>query len=185
MDKNLIKIGLIILVGFGILYLLNSYQKQENFDGHQEEEKAPVKQEEVKEAPVAVKKEEVQEVQPAEPEQSSVYNVIESDELKQEANEHPKDCFPKDQLSPSDLIPKNDNSQWSQVNPQGEGKIGDQNFLTAGYHIGVNTVGQSLRNANLQLRSEPPNPQVKVSPWLQSTIEPDVNRKPLEIGGCQ
>ena len=43
--------------------------------------------------------------------------------------------------------------------------------------------GQSLRNANRQLRSEPANPQVKVSPWLQSTIEPDTDRKPLEIGG--
>ena len=39
-----------------------------------------------------------------------------------------------------------------------------------------------LRNANLQLRSEPPNPQLKVSPWSQSTIEPDVNRRPLELG---
>ena len=44
---------------------------------------------------------------------------------------------------------------------------------------------QVLRNANLQLRSEPPNPQVKVSPWLQTTIETDTNRRPLEIGGCQ
>ena len=43
--------------------------------------------------------------------------------------------------------------------------------------------GESLRNANRQLRSEPANPQVKVSPWIQSTIEPDTNRKPLEIGG--
>ena len=31
---------------------------------------------------------------------------------------------------------------------------------------GVNTVGQSLRNANRQLRSEPANPQEKVSPRL-------------------
>jgi hypothetical protein len=57
------------------------------------------------------------------------------------------------------------------------------NFLTAGYHIGINTVGQTLRNANRQLRSEPLNPQVPVSPWLQTTIEPDTNRRPLEIGG--
>ena len=49
----------------------------------------------------------------------------------------------------------------------------------------VNTVGQTLRNANRQLRSEPPNPQVKVSPWLQTTIEADTNRRPLEIGGCE
>ena len=34
----------------------------------------------------------------------------------------------------------------------------------------------------MQLRSEPPNPQKKVSPWQQSTIEPDFNRKQLDIG---
>ena len=70
------------------------------------------------------------------------------------------------------------------VNPSGQGSLADQNFLTAGFHIGINTVGQTLRNANLQLRSEPPCPQVQVSPWLQSTIDPDVSRRPMEIGGC-
>ena len=70
-------------------------------------------------------------------------------------NNMPKDCFPKDQLAPSELLPANVNSQWSQVNPSGQGKLGDQNFLSAGYHFGTDTVGQSLRNANRQLRSEP------------------------------
>ena len=92
-------------------------------------------------------------------------------------------CYPKDQLSPPELLPHDSNSTWAQVNPSGQGSIGDQNFLNAGFHVGINTVGQTLRNANLQLRSEPANPQVKVSPWLQTTIEPDSNRKPLEIGG--
>ena len=32
-------------------------------------------------------------------------------------NNLPKDCFPKDQLAPSELLPANVNSQWSQVNP--------------------------------------------------------------------
>ena len=54
-------------------------------------------------------------------------------------------------------------------------------MLQAGEHIGVNTVGQSLRNANRQLRSEPPNPQVNVSPWQNTTIGPDLMRRPLEI----
>lgn len=94
----------------------------------------------------------------------------------------PADCFPKDQLDPKDLLPGNDSSTWAQSVPNAQGDLGDQNFLTAGYHVGVNTVGQSLRNANLQLRSEPANPQVKVSPWLQATIEPDTMRQPLEIG---
>ena len=37
-----------------------------------------------------------------------------------------------------------------------------------------------MRNANRGLRSEPPNPQVQVSPWLQTTICPDLHRKPLD-----
>lgn len=93
-------------------------------------------------------------------------------------------CFPKEQLNPEELLPQDNANVWAQVNPTGEGTLKNRNFLQAGHHVGVNTVGQTLRNANMQLRSEPPNPQVKVSPWLQTTIEPDVNRKPLEIGGC-
>lgn len=93
-------------------------------------------------------------------------------------------CYPRDRLSAEDLLPKDAaNSKWAQMNPAGQGDVRDQNFLTAGYHIGVNTVGQTRRNANYQLRSDPPNPQQPVSPWNISTIEPDMNRRPLEIGG--
>ena len=97
-------------------------------------------------------------------------------------NQLPNECYPKDILSPQELLPKDVDSVWAQSVPAGQGSLGDKNFLNAGFHVGLNTVGQSLRNANRQIRSEPPNPQVKVSPWLQSTIEPDTNRKPLEIG---
>ena len=90
-------------------------------------------------------------------------------------------CYPKNQLAPQELLPNDPNSKWAQVNPQGAGDIAGKNFLNAGALIGVNTVGQSLRNASWDLRSEPPNPQVNVSPWLNSTIEPDVNRRVLEI----
>ena len=98
-------------------------------------------------------------------------------------NQLPSECYPKDVLSSADLLPRDANSLWAQVNPSGQGSLADQNFLTAGFHVGINTVGQTLRNANRQLRSEPLNPQVKVSPWLQTTIEPDINRRPLEIQG--
>lgn len=98
-------------------------------------------------------------------------------------NQLPSECYPKDVLSSADLLPRDANSLWAQVNPSGQGSLADQNFLTAGFHIGVNTVGQTLRNANRQIRSEPLNPQVKVSPWMQTTIEPDINRRPLEIQG--
>ena len=93
-------------------------------------------------------------------------------------------CFPKQQLTPSELLPSDASNDWSNAYPTGSGSLEGKNFLQSGHHVGINTVGQTLRNANMQLRSDPPNPQAKVSPWMQSTIEPDVNRRPLEIGGC-
>lgn len=93
-------------------------------------------------------------------------------------------CFPKEMLTPEELKPQDNSSLWAQVNPAGEGSLKGRSFLQAGHNIGINTVGQTMRNANLQLRSEPPCPQVSVSPWNQTTIEPDTARKPLEIGGC-
>ena len=95
--------------------------------------------------------------------------------------EAPAGCYPRDQLTPGELLPKDPNSVWAQQNPMGTGSLKGKNFLSAGALIGINTVGQSLRNANYQLRSEPPNPQVPVSVFNVPTIEPDVNRRSLEI----
>lgn len=95
--------------------------------------------------------------------------------------ESPAGCYPRDQLTPSELLPKDPNSTWAQQNPMGTGSLKGKNFLSAGALIGVNTVGQSLRNANYQLRSEPANPQVPVTVFNVPTIEPDVNRRSLEI----
>jgi hypothetical protein len=95
--------------------------------------------------------------------------------------EKPANCYPKNQLAPQELLPGDPNTKWAQVNPQSSGDIAGKNFLNAGALIGVNTVGQSLRNASWDLRSEVPNPQVQVSPWNVSTISPDLARRPLEI----
>lgn len=96
--------------------------------------------------------------------------------------EAPAGCYPRDQLTPSELLPKDMNSVWAEQNPMGPGSLKGKNFLSAGALLGVNTVGQSLRNANLQVRSEPPNPQTNVSIFNQSTISPDISHRPLEIG---
>ena len=94
----------------------------------------------------------------------------------------PTSCSKPNIQNPSDLLPKDNNSQWAQLNPSGKGELSNINLLKAGYHIGIDTIGQTLRNANLQIRSEPPNPQLYVGPWNLSTIEPDFMRPPLEIG---
>ena len=100
----------------------------------------------------------------------------------------PSSCYPQPSLTSEDLLPKEDSQAIKDFNvakPAGEGILNGINLLDSGFHIGVNTVGQSLRNANLQIRSEPPNPQVQVSPFLNTTIGPDLMRKSLEDGeGC-
>ena len=94
----------------------------------------------------------------------------------------PPSCSRQQVVDPSELLPKDQNSEWAKLNPMGSGDLQNVNLLKSGYHIGINTVSSSLRNANLQLRSEPANPQMNVGPWNNTTISPDINRRPLEIG---
>ena len=94
----------------------------------------------------------------------------------------PPSCAKQNVVDPSELLPKGSDNEFSKINPSGSGDLKNVSFLKAGYHIGINTVGQSLRNANLQLRSEPPNPQLNTGPWNNSTITADVQRRPLELG---
>jgi len=95
----------------------------------------------------------------------------------------PENCLTRATSNPSELLPK-DNNDWGTMSPNGEGDLENVSLLKAGHHMGIDTIGSTLRNANLQLRSEPPNPQTQVSPWLNSTIQPDLMRVPLELG-CQ
>jgi hypothetical protein len=93
----------------------------------------------------------------------------------------PSNCSGQNTNAPSDLLPSDNNSAWG-LKPQGSGDFMGVNFLQSGYLIGVDSIGSTLRNANQQLRSEPPNPQIMVSPWGNTTIQPDPFRMPLEIG---
>lgn len=205
MSDQLLKFSILIMSVLALIYVTFLYSKKQtvtaeserelfNYDddvsdhvAHNHETHHPVQQE-IPTQPQATEAEPVS-VKASEPTGSNeVFEKISTDEATGEfglsGNQFPSDCFPKDQLTPSELLPGDANSKWAQSVPAGQGELGDQNFLTSGHHVGVNTVGQTLRNANRQLRSEPPNPQVKVSPWLQTTIEADTNRRPLEIGGC-
>jgi hypothetical protein len=85
--------------------------------------------------------------------------------------------------NPSDLLPRDNNSAWSNLNPALQTGTGVQtpDLLQAGSLIGLDTIGQSLRNANLQLRSDPFIPRSTVGPWNNSTIEPDLIRAPFDI----
>lgn len=87
-------------------------------------------------------------------------------------------------VNPSELLPVDQNSEWAALNPNSlsQGNVLMPDLLQAGYHIGLDTIGQTLRNANYQLRSDPYIPKSEVGPWNQSTIEADLARVPLELG---
>ena len=91
-------------------------------------------------------------------------------------------CNNKEIMDPSELLPKDNNNAWANLNPTGGADFKNVNLLNAGHHTGINTVGSSLRNPNLQLRSEFANPQMKTGPWNNTTMEPDNLRRPLELG---
>tara|TARA_A100001015_G_scaffold161175_1_gene179176 strand:+ start:5519 stop:6076 length:558 start_codon:yes stop_codon:yes gene_type:complete len=85
-------------------------------------------------------------------------------------------------MNARELLPRQQNSNSALMNPP-RNDLAGKNFLLSGSHIGINTVGNSLQNANQQLRSDPPIPQANVGPWNNTTIEPDTMRRPLEIAG--
>ena len=118
---------------------------------------------------------------PAPVDDSSIYNQLNSATGSSNMTGLPPNCSGQANINPADLLPKDNNSSWN-MKPMGSGDFLGVNLLNAGYLIGVDTIGSSLRNANLQIRSEPPNPQLQVSPWMNTTIEPDPFRAPLEIG---
>lgn len=79
------------------------------------------------------------------------------------------------------LLPKADPQfkNWSDLAPVGP-MVGQTMMLDPVKIIGYDTVSNHLRNASWDLRKEPPCPTRAVSPWINSTIGPDLGRKPLE-----
>lgn len=58
--------------------------------------------------------------------------------------------------------------------------LATQDFLAPTQQIGVDTVLSSLRNPSYDIRNNIPNPINVVSPWMNSTITPDLQRRPLD-----
>lgn len=79
----------------------------------------------------------------------------------------------------SSLLPREVSTQedFGQFAP--EDILSGQNFLEPRNQIGFpESVGGALRNANQQIRAEPPNPKEPFT-WNNSTIVPDLMQRPL------
>lgn len=77
----------------------------------------------------------------------------------------------KKQLKPDDLLPNyNEANDFTKQNPVSK-LLQEQNFLTASYHQGINTVGNAKKIAYLDLRNLPPIPKQAVGPWNNSSYD--------------
>lgn len=98
---------------------------------------------------------------------------------------HPssQSTYSESTLSTAELLPKGGlGASWAAVNPAGMGDLKGQNFLDAGYHTNTAIAGvsQTNRNASWDVRSETPNPQVKVGPFVNTTIEANPFKRGLD-----
>ena len=80
----------------------------------------------------------------------------------------------------TDLLPKSSVTQANFGEFAPTDALRGANFLDPVKFIGVDTQGSSLKNANYDLRTSLPITKSSVSPWLNSSYEPDLLRRPLE-----
>lgn len=118
--------------------------------------------------------------------QNPYYNFNDESYLLLPKNNLPDEKFKKvmptdsrQTLTSAELLPTQKNADWFQVPNEKFNLLQAVDLEIPEIKIGIDTVGQSRKNATYDLRSAPPNPKFVVSPWQNSTIEPDYNTKPL------
>jgi hypothetical protein len=74
------------------------------------------------------------------------------------------------------LLPVEEKDWFEDVTPT---KIKNRHLINIYRPVGVNTISSSLKNPSLDLRGTPANAKTVVSPFLNSSIEPDHNIRGL------
>jgi len=96
----------------------------------------------------------------------------------------PANCSRQQVADPSELLPKDVNSQFAKLNPSGTGDLAENNtLLNPTAQQGINTVSSSMRNPNMQLRADPVVPNSSVGPWNNTTIGADPHPIGIRVTG--
>ena len=84
---------------------------------------------------------------------------------------------PNTKYNSKEYLPQEVHKSWFETDfSNAEYDVNNNKLInTDKFAIGINTVGQSLKNPSYDIRGTIPCPKITVSPWLQSTIEPDFN----------
>jgi hypothetical protein len=159
-NNDIIKVALIL----GAIYLFMQFYHKENLDNIEGAEN-------VKATPVIA--------QPPAPTQ-----LAQTVTPQQQMTQVDKVIAGKTALTTEDLLPKYDDANdFAKQNPVSK-LLQETNFLTSGYHQGINTIVSSNKIPYHDIRSVPPIPKAEAGPWNQSSYENAMGsgRKYLEIG---
>lgn len=85
----------------------------------------------------------------------------------------PEDLFVVDKL-----LPQETNADWFETMPEPI-KVKNRHLVNVTRPVGVSTIGGSLKIPNYDIRPSPPCPKFVVSPWMNSSVEQDLNIKGL------
>ena len=80
----------------------------------------------------------------------------------------------KDQFDAVGLLPKEKNGEWFD-DPYSSTTVKSSHLINIYRPVGVNTISTTLKNPSHDIRGTPPNPKQPVSPWSNSSYEPDTN----------
>lgn len=175
---------IIIIIGIGLFYFLNNYNKKKSvtFENYRNPNFGFQRGSSLDKKKNSAKKKGLGSPNASNPLGYNETSMLVSGIKTNMGGIKPKDCNVEKMIDPSELLPKDNNKYFNNMNPNGNGDLKNMNLITGVEKIGMSS--QVLRNPNLQLRCEPSNPIKKVGPWMQSTIEPDLHRRPLD-GNCK
>ncbi len=80
----------------------------------------------------------------------------------------------KDKFNPSSLLPKEKNGEWFD-DPYESTNVKSSHLINIYRPVGVNTIQTTLKNPSHDIRGTPANPKYPISPWGNSSYEPDTN----------
>ena len=79
----------------------------------------------------------------------------------------------EDIFNVENYLPQEHSKDWFEVMPDPV-SVKNRHLINISRPVGINTIGNSLKNPSYDIRGTPPNPKFVASPWLQSSIEPDI-----------
>ena len=107
------------------------------------------------------------------------YMLLPNDSMPDEKFKKVMPAETRQTLTSKQLLPEQSNPDWFDVPNSKFNLMQAVDLEVPEIKIGIDTVGQSRKNATYDLRAAPQNPKFIVSPWQNSGIEPDYNTRPL------